>query len=253
MGINQYIKIGSKIKKARISKGIRQKDMAEKLGLSISTYSNYENNYREPKLDIVEKICEILDMTIDELMNFPISNDESCSADSLSYENSYSYASSEEELQENSQIEFTRKKDNNIHKYDGSIRVNHSLPPEAIENLQEINAIHKKIENNEKLSENDLQILKDYNLRQELTMKRLKASLQTMQKALMPLLGLQSAYDMLNELGKKEAAKRIEELTEIERYTKPEEWSKDKPTKEKIDEAVKTYLREDTPPEPPQE
>ena len=30
MGINQYIKIGSKIKKARISKGIRQKDMAEK-------------------------------------------------------------------------------------------------------------------------------------------------------------------------------------------------------------------------------
>lgn len=55
MGINQYIKIGSKIKKARISKGIRQKDMAEKLGLSISTYSNYENNYREPKLDIVER------------------------------------------------------------------------------------------------------------------------------------------------------------------------------------------------------
>ena len=112
MGINQYIKIGSKIKKARISKGIRQKDMAEKLGLSISTYSNYENNYREPKLDIVEKICEILDMTIDELMNFPISNDESCLADSLSYENSYSYASSEEEfnkLKENRQIELTKK------------------------------------------------------------------------------------------------------------------------------------------------
>lgn len=87
--------------------------MAEKLGLSISTYSNYENNYREPKLDIVEKICEILDMTIDELMNFPISNDESCLADSLSYENSYSYASSEEEfnkLKENRQIELTKKK-----------------------------------------------------------------------------------------------------------------------------------------------
>ncbi len=140
-----------------------------------------------------------------------------------SYEDSYSFASSEEELQENSQIEFTRKKDDNIHKYDGSIRVSHSLLPEAIENLQEINAIRKKIENNEKLSENDFQILKDYNLRQELTMKHLKASLQNMQKALMPLLGLQSAYDMLNELGKKEAVKRIEELTEIPRYTNPDE------------------------------
>ena len=50
-------------------------------------------------------------------------------------------------MQENSQIEFTRKKDDNIHKYDGSIRVNHSLSPKAIENLQEINAIRKKIEN----------------------------------------------------------------------------------------------------------
>ena len=54
-------------------------------------------------------------------------------------------------------------------------------------------------------------------------MKHLKASLQNMQKALMPLLGLQSAYDMLNELGKKEAVKRIEELTEIPRYTNPDE------------------------------
>ena len=126
MGINQYIKIGLKIKKARISKGIRQKDMAEKLGLSVSTYSNYENNYREQKLDIVEKICRILDMTIDELVDFPISNDESCMTDSLSYEQSHSYASSEEEfnkLQENRQIEFTKKNHSNVHKYDASIRI----------------------------------------------------------------------------------------------------------------------------------
>ena len=69
MGINQYIQIGSKIKQARICKGIRQKDMAEKLGLSISTYSNYENNHREPEFDTIKKACCILGMTIDELIS----------------------------------------------------------------------------------------------------------------------------------------------------------------------------------------
>lgn len=226
MGINQYIKIGSKIKKARISKGIRQKDMAEKLGLSISTYSNYENNYREPKLDIVEKICEILDMTIDELMNFPISNDESCLADSLSYENSYSYASSEEEfnkLKENRQIELTKKKDNNIHKYDGSIRINHNLSQENIETLKENKYIHKKIESGEQLNENEIHLLNDYNQKQDLALKHLKETLKSMQKSLKPLLELQPAYEKLNDIGQKEAIKRIEELTEIPRYTKADE------------------------------
>lgn len=71
MGINQYIQIGSKIKEARLSRNISQKKMAEKLGLSVSTYSNYENNYREPKLETIEKICDILGITIDELMNTP--------------------------------------------------------------------------------------------------------------------------------------------------------------------------------------
>lgn len=71
MGINQYIQIGSKIKDARLSRHISQKDMAERLGLSVSTYSNYENNYREPKLEIIEKICNILGITIENLMTTP--------------------------------------------------------------------------------------------------------------------------------------------------------------------------------------
>lgn len=64
---------------------------------------------------------------------------------------------------------------------------------------------------------------------------------------------IQSAYERLNENGRKEAVKRIEELTEIERYTKPDEWFKGRPTKEEIDKAVTAYLNEDNPPEPPKE
>ncbi len=231
-----------KIREERIKQGVSQKELGEMVGLPQQAINRIEQGQRKLDVELFEKLCKALNIkkigsfTVNFISSYyetDVGTDPICPVDdledepptdsSLSYNNSYSFASSEEEVQENSQIEFTRKKDDNIHKYDGSIRVNHSLSPKAIENLQEINAIRKKIENNEKLSENDLQILKDYNLRQELTMKRLKASLQTMQKALMPLLGLQSAYDMLNELGKKEAVKRIEELTEIPRYTNPDE------------------------------
>ncbi len=129
--------------------------------------------------------------------------------DPLSYENSYSFASSEEESQ-------FIDSDNNIHKYDATIRIS----PESLENLKEINLIYKKIENGEKLTENDLQTLKDYNQKQKIAMERLRETLRTMQERLRPLIELQSAYDKLNEVGQGEAAKRIEELAEIPRYTK---------------------------------
>ena len=52
-------------------------------------------------------------------------------------------------------------------------------------------------------------------------MERLKITLQTMQEKLEPLMELHPAYNKLNEVGQKEAIKRIEELAEISRYTKP--------------------------------
>lgn len=64
---------------------------------------------------------------------------------------------------------------------------------------------------------------------------------------------IQDSYEHLNDEGRKEAAKRIEELTEIERYTKRDEWFKGKPAKEEIDSALKTYLNDDKPTTPPQE
>lgn len=70
MGINDYIHIGSKIKKARISCGIKQNEMANLLGLNVSTYSNYENDYREPEINLIYSICDILKISIEELLNF---------------------------------------------------------------------------------------------------------------------------------------------------------------------------------------
>lgn len=68
MGVNDLIKIGSRIKACRKEFGISQREMADKLGLSYSTYSNYENNYREPPSDIINKICDILGIDFPDLV-----------------------------------------------------------------------------------------------------------------------------------------------------------------------------------------
>lgn len=72
MGINEYIKVGSLIKELRLSKGYTAKEFAKKIHVPYSTYSNYENNNREPSLDVLHKICDNLGVTIDELLQFSV-------------------------------------------------------------------------------------------------------------------------------------------------------------------------------------
>ncbi len=60
---------------------------------------------------------------------------------------------------------------------------------------------------------------------------------------------IQSAYEHLNDIGQKEAAKRVEELAQIPRYTEQKGWFKGKPTKEEINKTLDAYLND----EPPQE
>lgn len=71
MGINEYIKIGKRIRELRQNKGYTQKEMALKCGIAYSTYSNYENNNREPGLAQIEKIAKALEITTDELLSNP--------------------------------------------------------------------------------------------------------------------------------------------------------------------------------------
>jgi transcriptional regulator with XRE-family HTH domain len=70
MGINDYIKVGSLIKELRLSRGYSAKEFAKKLQIPYSTYSNYENNNREPSLDTLHKICDNLGVTVEELFRF---------------------------------------------------------------------------------------------------------------------------------------------------------------------------------------
>ena len=65
MGINDYLKVGTQIKSARKKRGMKQKDLAEELGISAATLANYESNRREPDLDTVIDIASILDVDLD--------------------------------------------------------------------------------------------------------------------------------------------------------------------------------------------
>lgn len=77
MGINEIIKVGNNIKKIRKQKNISQKDMAKKLNMPSSTYSNYENNNREPNAATLRKIADILDVNISDLLNLKSSENKS--------------------------------------------------------------------------------------------------------------------------------------------------------------------------------
>jgi len=73
MRLSEYLEIGNKIKTARTNAGISQRNMATKLGLSYSTYSNYENGYSEPPMEVLIQLCDILGISIEQLLEFKIS------------------------------------------------------------------------------------------------------------------------------------------------------------------------------------
>lgn len=68
LGINDFLKIGTNIKNIRLDRGYTQKEVAEMLGIPYSTYSNYENNNREPNFETIKQITEILDTSVDEIL-----------------------------------------------------------------------------------------------------------------------------------------------------------------------------------------
>lgn len=58
--------LGNNIKRIRKNKGLTQKELAEKLKVNINTIQNYENGRREPKIEVIKNLGEILDVSLSE-------------------------------------------------------------------------------------------------------------------------------------------------------------------------------------------
>lgn len=71
MGLNEIVQIGNRIRELRSQKGITQKKMSELTKIPYTTYSNYENNNRTPSVEALQKICDVLNITVNELMYNP--------------------------------------------------------------------------------------------------------------------------------------------------------------------------------------
>ena len=72
MKLSEYLEVGKKMKTARTNAAVSQRDMAKKLGLSNSAYSNYENGYSEPPAEITVKFCDVLKITMEQLLGLSV-------------------------------------------------------------------------------------------------------------------------------------------------------------------------------------
>lgn len=70
------MKIGAIIKKLRTKRKIRQKDFAEKCGISQTYLSQIENDDRNPTISVLEKISEVLSIPYP-VLSFLTLNEES--------------------------------------------------------------------------------------------------------------------------------------------------------------------------------
>ena len=58
-------KIGKKLKELRISRGLKQSQVSDKVGLSRATISNVEVGNRGLSLESLQKFCELYNVSID--------------------------------------------------------------------------------------------------------------------------------------------------------------------------------------------
>ena len=56
------------LRDAREQKGLSQKEVAEKIGVAKSTYSLYESGNREPNVQTIKKISDVLNVSADKLL-----------------------------------------------------------------------------------------------------------------------------------------------------------------------------------------
>ena len=62
------IEIQKRLREAIKYGNVTQKELAEKLGVNPSTVSKYMNQNKYPSLDTFANICEILDVSADEIL-----------------------------------------------------------------------------------------------------------------------------------------------------------------------------------------
>lgn len=181
--------IGENIKKIRKEKGLTQKELGNLCHIDAANIRKYENGKQNPKTETLDKIAAALDVIVyyDHKAHQKrlIAKED---VNSLAYENSYSYASSAKEL-------------------DKRLEERKKIEEEAAKKAPRLVAYD---ENGNKIEGGSVRFT-DKSMSFEESLAEAEAE---------ELERIQTAYKQLNRKGKVKAVERVEELTEISRYTK---------------------------------
>lgn len=73
--IGKYMQIGPAIRSVRRSLGLTQREAARRIGIPVSSFSNYENGNRTPGMDTIEVIAKTFGVPKDSLFRRPVDTD----------------------------------------------------------------------------------------------------------------------------------------------------------------------------------
>lgn len=68
MSLNELVNFGGKLKALRLQKGLTQGQLAKMIDIPRTTYANYESGKREVKLDVLKRLAEVFNITLDEFL-----------------------------------------------------------------------------------------------------------------------------------------------------------------------------------------
>ena len=78
--------LANRLKEARKKSGYNQIDAAKKLGISNGTLSGYERNYRDPDTDILKKMADLYEVSVDWLLGHEVKDIDSMTEDEIDEE-----------------------------------------------------------------------------------------------------------------------------------------------------------------------
>lgn len=205
MGINEVVQIGNRIKEYRKSKGITQKELALRAEIPYSTYSNYENNNREPNREQLQKIATALDVPLYELMGF----DGSIRVNSNPERERLDTEAQKIFIKQMAGEEITEEESQKVSDYIERTREDYNKLSKSIKDCAKI--IDKYLNENTQMPEGIAQTLKE-------NLQKLTDLTPTMP----------DFYENLNDIGREKAAEQIDMLTKIPEYQKkPDEPSQE--------------------------
>jgi transcriptional regulator with XRE-family HTH domain len=72
--MSNQISLGEKIKLARIKKGLKQSELSSLLGIRNTAISSWENNQSKPDINMLELLCQILEVNPNFFFNLDIND-----------------------------------------------------------------------------------------------------------------------------------------------------------------------------------